>query len=106
MNLTLSGPMWHWRGPAPHYFVTVPEAEAAALKDTARLVTYGWGMIPVTVGVASLEYDTSLFPKDGGYIVPIRADARTALGLQEGQDVTIRLGLRSGKASRTVRTIQ
>ena len=96
-SLTFSGPLWHWRGPAPHYFVSVPEAEAAALKDTAGLVTYGWGRIPVTVGVASLEYDTSLFPKDGGYIVPIRADVRTALGLQEGQDVTLRLGLRSSQ---------
>lgn len=102
--LTITGSMWYWRGPAPHYFVSVPEDEALQLKDASKLVTYGWGMIPVSVGIIGLEYDTSLFPKDGGYIVPIRADVRTRLGLEEDQDITISLDIRTGKAARGVRT--
>lgn len=27
MNLNFSGEIWYWRGPAPFYFVTVPEDE-------------------------------------------------------------------------------
>lgn len=101
--LQFSGPMWHWRGPAPHYFVSVPELEAAGLKDASKFVTYGWGMIPVTVGIGSVEYDTSLFPKDGGYIVPVRADVRTSQALEEDQEVTVRLSIRAGRAARGIR---
>ena len=62
-----------------------------------------FGMIPVTVGVGGAEYDTSLFPKGGAYLVPIRAEVRQSEALEEGGSVTVRLSLRSGKAGRTVR---
>lgn len=93
VNLTFSGTLWHWVGPAPHYFVTVPEGECMDLKAASKLVTYGWGMIPVRVRVGDTEWKTSLFPKDGGYIVPIRANVRKAEGLNEGDEVTVQLGV-------------
>lgn len=75
MRLEFSGEVWYWRGPAPHYFVTVPEEHCSALNGRAGLVTYGWGMIPVRVRVDKTEWQTSLFPKDGRYLVPIKAVA-------------------------------
>ena len=27
MNLEFTGPIWYWKGPAPFYFVTVPDEE-------------------------------------------------------------------------------
>lgn len=104
-TLSFRGALWYWRGPAPHYFVRVPDDHCAALRAAARLVTYGWGMIPVTVGIGGVEYDTSLFPKDGGYLVPIRTDARTAQALDEDQDVTVRVTLRAGRAGRGLRHV-
>jgi Domain of unknown function (DUF1905) len=47
MNLEFGGKIWFWKGPAPHFFVTVPEEECRDLKAASSLVTYGWGMIPV-----------------------------------------------------------
>ncbi|WP_239169793.1 DUF1905 domain-containing protein [Actinoplanes xinjiangensis] len=91
MRLTFDGEIIYWRGPAPHHFVAVPEGEAAALADASALVTYGWGMIPVTVRIGSSEWTTSLFPKDGGYLVPIRAAIRKAESLDAGDPVTIEL---------------
>ena len=38
-----------WRGPAPHYFVPVPASFCEAVREIARDVTYGWGMVPVAV---------------------------------------------------------
>ncbi|WP_022800901.1 DUF1905 domain-containing protein [Deinococcus ficus] len=102
-RLQFTGDLWQWRGPAPHYFVRVPDDLCPFLKDAAALVTYGWGMIPVTVGIGAAEYDTSLFPKEGGYLVPVRADVRQAQALTEDQPVQVTLTLRSGRASRTVR---
>ncbi len=91
MRLQFSGPIWHWVGPAPHYFVSVPEEECMDLKAASKLVTYGWGMIPVRVTIGQTEWKTSLFPRDGGYIVPIRANVRKAEGLNEGDEVTVHL---------------
>lgn len=105
MSLEWSGELFQWRGPAPHYFVTVPADLCLALKDASKLVTYGWGMIPVVVGIGGREYDTSLFPKNGGYLVPIRADVRQAEHLEEGEEITVRLTVRTGKAARGLRRI-
>jgi Domain of unknown function (DUF1905) len=91
VRLTFSGTMWYWRGPAPHYFVTVPEDEYAALKGTSSLVSYGWGMIPVKVQIGKTVFKTSLFPKNGSYIVPIKADVRRLEQLSENDQVMLSL---------------
>ncbi len=49
MTIDFSGDIWFWRGPAPWYFVTVPEPQCEDLRAVSRTVTYGWGMIPVEV---------------------------------------------------------
>lgn len=91
MRLEFSGEIWFWRGPAPWYFVTVPEEESRELGATAKLVTYGWGMIPVTASIGDTEWKTSLFPQENLYVVPVKAAVRRAEKLDEGDTVTIRL---------------
>ena len=89
--MRFSGPVWEWRGPAPHHFVTVPEPEAGMLESISEMVTYGWGMIPVTLRMGATEWTTSLWPKDGGYIVPLKAAARKAEGVEVGDVIDLRL---------------
>lgn len=96
VKLAFSGLIWFWRGPAPWYFVTVPESVSQQLKAASPLVTYGWGMIPVNVELGQTVWATSLFPKESVYLVPIKASVRTAEQLCEGDKVSIRLTLRSG----------
>jgi hypothetical protein len=93
MDLVFSGEVWHWKGPAPHHFVTVPEDECDDLAETAAMVSYGWGMIPVTVRIGGTEWRTSLWPKDGRYIVPLRLDVRRREGIDVGDTVTVRLAV-------------
>ena len=93
MDLEFSGDVWHWRGPAPHHFVWVPEEDEERIDDVAAAVTYGWGMIPVTVHLGRQTWETSLWPKDGGYIVPLKAAVRRAEGVEVGDTVTLRLGI-------------
>lgn len=95
MTFEFRGLLWHWAGPAPWYFVTVPAEECGALQAASKFVTYGWGMIPVHVQIGATGYKTSLFPKDGRYLVPVKASVRRAEQLQEGDEVTVRLELRS-----------
>jgi hypothetical protein len=94
MILEFSGRILFWRGPAPWYFVTVPSEQSRDLKAISGLVTYGWGVIPVHVQIGKTEWTTSLFPKDGRYLVPIKASVRQAENLEEGDEVTIRLEVR------------
>jgi hypothetical protein len=93
VELEFSGDVFEWRGPAPFHFVMVPEEESAEIQATAALVTYGWGMIPVDVQIGSTQFTTSLFAKDGGYVVPLKAVVREAEGIAVGDLVTIRLGV-------------
>jgi hypothetical protein len=91
MKFEFSGPIWYWRGPAPHHFVTVPAELCSDLSAIARSVTYGWGMLPAQVQIGKTTWKTSLFPKDGGYIVPIKASVQQAERLAVGDTVTIQL---------------
>jgi hypothetical protein len=91
MIIEFSGLIWYWRGPSPFYFVTVPAEQAQTLKAVSTLVTYGWGMIPVSACIGRTEWKTSLFPKDGSYLVPIKDIIRKSENLQEGDTVTVRL---------------
>jgi hypothetical protein len=94
MKIEFNGKIWFWKGPAPFFFVTVPAEQCADLKAISGLVTYGWGMIPVYVLIGKTEWKTSLFPKDGGYIVPIKLSVQKAENLDEGDEVTLRLEVR------------
>ena len=94
MNIDFSGKIWFWRGPAPWFFVTVPVEQSHDLKAISGLVTYGWGVIPVHVRIGNTKWETSLFPKDGSYLVPIKASVRKAEDLKEGDKVVVRLEVR------------
>ena len=94
--LVFSGELWHWRGPSPYYFVTVPDDESQHLQAVSTAVTYGWGMIPVRARIGGTEWETSLFPKHGLYVVPVKDAVRRAEGLGEGDTVTVRLTVAGG----------
>jgi hypothetical protein len=93
MRLNFSGVIWFWKGPSPFHFVTVPQEESAELHAVSALVTYGWGVIPVTAKIGKTSWETSLFPKDGGYLVPVKASVRKAERLELGDTVKVVLSL-------------
>jgi len=94
MQIEFSGKIIFWRGPAPWFFVKVPAKHSREIKAISNLVTYGWGVIPVHVKIGETEFTTSLFPKDGRYLVPIKASVRKAENLEKGDKVTIHLEIR------------
>src|SRR5690625_3704199 len=78
LQLEIRGPVWYWRGPAPHHFVTVPAEASGDIAEIAGEVTYGGGMIPVDLRLGGSRWTTSLSPQDGQYIVPLKAAVRAA----------------------------
>jgi len=83
--------MIEWRGPAPFYYVPVPPEESELIRETARQVSYGWGVIPVRVTIGRTEFTTSLFPRDGVYLVPVKNAVRLPEKLALGQTVDVTL---------------
>ena len=94
LELTFGGELWTWRGPAPYHFVTVPDEASEAIRSVAPLVSYGWGMIPVSGRIGATEFTTALFPKDGRYVVPIKDAVRVSEGLAVGDTATVDLVIR------------
>lgn len=95
MSWQFAGEVFHWRGPSPYHFIAVPEETADGLYALSPIVSYGWGVIPVRVRIGDSDFDTSLFPKDGGYLVPIKDAVRKAEGLVLGDTVMVELAIRS-----------
>jgi hypothetical protein len=94
MELTFAGRVIEWRGPAPYYFVPVPDEESADIREVAAQATYGWGVIPVEARIGEVVFETSLFPKDGGYLLPVKDAVRKPQGIAPGDDVTVEMTIR------------
>jgi hypothetical protein len=84
----------YWRGPAPFFYAPVPAAEAAQIRAAAKMVSYGWGVIPVEVTVGDVVFKTSLFPKDGTYLVPLKDEVRRKTGVTAGDRIAIEMVLK------------
>ncbi len=94
MELAFTGQVIEWRGPAPYYFVRVPDEESADIQQVASMATYGWGVIPVEARVGEVAFETSLFPKDGGYLLPLKNAVRKPQGLGTGDEVAVEMTVR------------
>jgi hypothetical protein len=92
MDFEFEGPVIEWRGPAPFYFVRIPEEDSADIKFAAKGVEY-WGQVPVLVRIGDVEFRTALFPKDGCYLIPVKDAVRRSAGVGLGQVVAVGLNV-------------
>jgi len=93
VELAFAGRVIEWRGPSPSYFVPVPDEESADIREVAAMASYGWGVIPVEARIGEIAFETSLFPKDGGYLLPLKDAVRRPQGLSPGDDVTVEMSI-------------
>ncbi|MGW4098552.1 DUF1905 domain-containing protein [Mycobacterium sp. NPDC004974] len=83
--------VFQWRGPAPYFFVATPAHINEFLHVHSGELTYGWGVIPAQVSINDTEVTTSLIPKDGVYLVPLKIALRRPEGIDDGDRVRVRL---------------
>lgn len=91
MEFAFTGDIWYWRGPAPFYFMSVPEDICEIIKVNSGFLSYGWGMIPVRARIGGTDWKTAMWPKDGGYILPVKVAIRRAEELSEGDVAEVQL---------------
>ena len=94
MQFAFDATIIHWRGPAPFYYAPVPAGAAEDIRRASKLVSYGWGVIPVEAVIAGVTFTTSLFPKDGTYLVPLKDVVRKATGITVDDTIHIELTLK------------
>ena len=78
-----------WRGPAPFYFIPTPAKFTAEFKAIAAQKSYGWGVLYANITLGNEYWKTTLMPKDGAYLIPIRKVIRLAHGLDVGKKVKV-----------------
>jgi hypothetical protein len=89
VKLEVSSEVIEWRGPAPFYFLPISGDSADQIREAARLVSYGWGVVPVTAEIEDVSWQTSLMPRSGSYLLPLKDDIRRAAGIELGQSLTV-----------------
>jgi hypothetical protein len=103
MEWTFTGEVIEWRGPAPYLFVAMTPEDSEDLREAASGLIY-WGQVPVHVTIGGTQFTTALFPRDGRYLVPVKAAVQRAEAIGEGATVEVALRLNSArrKLRRTV----
>ena len=91
MTLQFEGEVIYWRGPAPYFFIRVPEDESQQIKQVALRVSYGWGVVPVNVLIGGTQFTTSLIPRQGIYLLPVKDMVRRQERISEGDSVLVTL---------------
>lgn len=90
-DAVFEGTVIEWRGPAPFLFVPIPADCVGALRHAARLASYGWGVVPVSAELDGTAFATSLFPREGGYLLPVKVSVQKAAKVALGSKVTVRI---------------
>jgi hypothetical protein len=85
-----------WRGPAPFLFAPVPDEHVGALRYAAMTESYGWGVVPVVATIGDTLFATSLFPRDGGYLLPVKVAVQRSEQVGVGDRIAVRM--RVGRA--------
>ena len=94
MRFTFVGTVVEWRGPSPYYYAQVPLPVSEEIAQVAATVSYGWGAVPVDARIGTTDFRTSLFPKDGRYLLPLRDAVRRAEGIGVDDRVHVEMQLR------------
>jgi hypothetical protein len=89
MELDVVGTMIEWRGPAPFWFLPLSTDDSAMIDELKPMLTYGWGCIPVTCRLGRTEFTTSMMPRQGIYLIPLKDKVRTAEGVTEDATITV-----------------
>ena len=96
LELSFSAVVIEWRGPAPFFYARIPLEPAAEIAAVKRAASYGWGAIPVTARIGATSFSTSLFPKDGTYLLPLKAAVRRQLAVTVGDEVEVEMEIGAG----------
>ncbi|MES2342125.1 MAG: DUF1905 domain-containing protein [Pseudomonadota bacterium] len=89
MAFSFEAEVIYWRGPSPFFYAPLPVAEAEEVRRLSKLVTYGWGMIPVEAEIKGVVFTTALFAKEGTYYLPLKDAVRKKADVTAGDRIAV-----------------
>ena len=94
LEISFEASVIYWRGPAPFFYAPIPGEHIEAVREAARIATYGWGCVPVEAEVGGVAFTTALFPKDGTYLLPLKVAVRRKTNITAGDVITAAMTIR------------
>ena len=82
--------LWEWESRANWFFVTLPDDVGCEIHDLP-MPPRGFGSVPVHARIGSSSFDTSIFPTDDSYVLPVKRAVRVREGLERGGPVDVEL---------------
>lgn len=88
-----AGPVRRWTGDAAWFFLLLPPEVGDDIRS--RSERSGFGSVKVTATIGATTWGTSVFPDSasGSYVLPVKAAVRHAEGIDDGDEVAVRLVL-------------
>lgn len=97
MTWVFTAELIRWRGPAPFVFAPLDPELSEDVKEAARGLMY-WGQVPVAAVIGATAFDTAMWPRDGRFLLPVKAAVQRAERIDVGDAVTASLQLRAPSA--------
>jgi hypothetical protein len=93
IRLQFEATVIHWRGPAPFFFARIPTEHAAEIRRVKKAASYGWGVIPVRATIKGVTFETSLFPKNETYLLPLKDAVRRKIEVTADDEVEVEMSI-------------
>jgi len=95
VTITFTGTTIEWRGPSPFVFLPVPNDISAELVSLGSSVSYGWGCIRAVCECGDVRWETSLMPRQGIYLVPIKVAVQRRCNIDVDVKMTVTISIQT-----------
>jgi len=100
LTFTVTTPVWLWKGDSPWHFITIPAEiadEVREYREVHGVMRRGFGSVRIEARdrESGFTWNTSMFPdkESGGYLLPLKKEAREAMECEVGETVTLVISL-------------
>jgi Domain of unknown function (DUF1905) len=84
---------WRHPGPGGWFFVSLPEAYAAEIREHLKWQEEGWGRLKATAIIGNTEWQTAIWfdTKLNTYLLPLKAEVRKKedIGMRKTLNITL-----------------
>jgi len=93
INYNIQAVLWRHKSAGGWYFVTIPQEISKEIRDNLQWQEEGWGRMKASAIIKEHQWDTAIWfdTRTNSYVLPIKAQIRKKLSLEEGDIIDIRV---------------
>jgi hypothetical protein len=89
IEFTVTEKIWLYQGEGAWQFITINKSVSKRIREVVRGTVKG-PSVKIMATIGNYTWQTSIFStKDGTFVLPIKAEARKATGLDAGKKATV-----------------